>query len=73
MDFSGAVLDGKYIAPAGMKALENLPTKLDLITKIACGIKQVPTKLARATKGVPSNLAYGVKAIADGESDIINA
>jgi hypothetical protein len=35
--------------------------------------KAVPTKLGRATKGVSSKLAYGVKAIADGESDIIQA
>lgn len=73
VEFTGAVLDGKFIEPAGVGALEKLPTRKDLITMIACGIKQVPTKLARATKGVPSNIAYGVKAIADGESDLINA
>ena len=63
----------KFVEPSGIKALEKLPTKKDLIQMVAVGIKQVPTKLARATKGVPSNLAYGVKAIADGESDLINA
>jgi ribosomal protein L10 len=72
-EFTGAVLDGKFVEPSGIKALEKLPTKKDLIQMVAVGIKQVPTKLARATKGVPSNLAYGVKAIADGESDLINA
>ena len=72
-EFTGALLDGKFVEPSGIKALEKLPTKKDLIQMVAVGIKQVPTKLARATKGVPSNLAYGVKAIADGESDLINA
>ena len=73
VEFTGAVLDGKFIDAKGISALEKLPTKKDLITMVAVGIKQVPTKLARATKGVPSNLAYGVKAIADGESDLISA
>ena len=72
-EFTGAVLDGKFVEPTGINALEKLPTKKDLIQMVAVGIKQVPTKLARATKGVPSNLAYGVKAIADGESDLIQA
>jgi large subunit ribosomal protein L10 len=73
VEFTGAVLDGKFVDAKGIVALEKLPTKKDLITMIACGIKQVPTKLARATKGVPSDLAYGVKAIADGKSDVIQA
>ena len=73
VEFTGAVLDGKFVDTNGIDALEKLPTKKDLITMVAVGIKQVPTKLARATKGVPSNIAYGVKAIADGKSDIIQA
>ena len=73
VEFTGAVLDGKFLDSSAIGALEKLPTRKDLITMVAVGIKQVPTKLARATKGVPSNIAYGVKAIADGESDLINA
>jgi large subunit ribosomal protein L10 len=73
VDFTGAVLDGKFIDPTGIAALEKLPTKKDLITMVAVGIKQVPTKLARATNGVPLKMAYGIQAIADGDSDIISA
>jgi len=73
VDFAGAVLDGKYIQPQDMGALEKLPTKKDLMAKIAGCVKQVPTKIARGTKGVPLNLAYGAKAIADGESDLVSA
>jgi large subunit ribosomal protein L10 len=73
VDFTGAVLDGKFIDSVGISALEKLPTKKDLITMVAVGIKQVPTKLARASNGVPLKLAHGVKAIADGKSDVINA
>jgi len=73
VEFAGAVLDGKYVDASGVDALENLPTKKDLITMIAVGIKQVPTKLARGTKGTANKLAYGVKAIADGDSSLITA
>ncbi|CAL6311282.1 unnamed protein product [Bathycoccus prasinos] len=71
IDFTGAVLDEKFLAPHELKPLESLPTKIDLIQKIAVGLKQVPTKLARGTNQVPSKIAYGVRAIADGDSDII--
>ena len=73
VDFTGAVLDGKFIDSAGISALEKLPTKKDLITMVALGIKQVPTKLARGSNGVPLKLAHGMKAIADGKSDIVSA
>mmetsp|Transcript_13072 Transcript_13072/g.43322 ORF Transcript_13072/g.43322 Transcript_13072/m.43322 type:complete len:239 (+) Transcript_13072:75-791(+) len=72
-EFTGAVLDGKWVDVGGIAALEKLPTKKDLIQMVAIGIKQVPTKLARGTRGNASNIAYGVKAIADGESDVISA
>jgi large subunit ribosomal protein L10 len=71
--FTGACMDGQFIAANKMEPLESLPTKLDLITQIAVGIKQVPTKLARGTKGTASKLGYAARAIADGESSIISA
>ena len=71
--FTGAVMDGQFIPANKMAPLEDLPTKLDLITKIAVGIKQVPTKLARGTKGNASKLGYATQAIAEGKSDLIQA
>lgn len=71
--FTGACMDGQFIAPNAMAPLEDLPTKLDLITRIAVGVKQVPTKLARATKGNASKLGYATQAIAEGKSDLIQA
>merc|ERR1719409_692577 len=35
VSFTGACMDGQFIAPDAMKPLEDLPTKLDLITRIA--------------------------------------
>ena len=71
--FTGACMDGQFIAANKIEPLENLPTKIDLITKIAVGIKQVPTKLARGTKGNANKLGYAAKAIAEGKSDLIQA
>jgi len=71
--FSGAVMDGVFIPANKMEPLADLPTKLDLITRIAVGIKQVPTKLARGTKGNASKLGYATQAIAEGKSDLIQA
>ena len=45
---------------------------MDLIQKIAVGLKQVPTKVAHGTKQIPSKIGYGVRAIADGNSDMIS-
>jgi large subunit ribosomal protein L10 len=45
---------------------------MDLIQKIAVGLKQVPTKVARGTKQIPSRIGYGVRAIANSESDLIS-
>jgi large subunit ribosomal protein L10 len=73
IDFTGAVLDERFLHPGELKPLESLPTKIELIQNIAVALKQVPTKLARGTKQVPSKIAYGVRIIADGGSDIISA
>ncbi|CAL6307800.1 unnamed protein product [Bathycoccus prasinos] len=72
IDFTGAVLDEKFLSPSELKPLESLPTKMDLIQKIAVGLKQVPTKVARGTKQIPSRIGYGVRAIANSESDLIS-
>ena len=65
-------MDEKFLAPSELKPLESLPTKMDLIQKIAVGLKQVPTKVAHGTKQIPSKIGYGVRAIADGNSDMIS-
>ena len=54
---------------ADVAALKNMPTKAELMQKVAVLIKRVPTKLALAVKAVPRKVAYGVKALADGDDD----
>jgi len=73
LEWTGGVMDGKYVAPKDINKLESLPTKKQLIGQIAGAIKQVTTKVARATNGVSTKMAYGVKALADGKSELIKA
>jgi hypothetical protein len=73
LTWNGGVMDGKFVKPADISKLESLPTKKQLIGQIAGGIKQVTTKIARANAGVALKMAYGVKAIADGKSELVKA
>lgn len=54
-------LDGELFVGERLEAIVNLPTKKELITKIAQGIKAVPTKVGRSIKAVPAKLgrAFG--------------
>lgn len=62
-------MDGQVIDVSQWARLEKIPTKLELITQIAVGVKATPTKLALSIKAVPRKLAYGVKALADLSDD----
>ena len=48
-----------------LEQVVGLPTKLELITKVAQGIKAVPTKVAKGVKAVPSKLGRAFAAIRD--------
>lgn len=66
---SGGVLEGRFLTGADVESLKNMPTKAELMQKIAILIKRVPTKLALSIKAVPRKVAFGVKALADGDDD----
>lgn len=69
-EIRGGVFDGEYYDTSGVSKVSSLPTKKELITKIAIGIKAVPTKIARSIKAVPTKLGRAVKlAIADGDEE----
>jgi large subunit ribosomal protein L10 len=59
----GGAMDGKFLDGPGVLATSKLPTKQELIAKVASLLKEVPTKLGRGINAVPSKLAYGVKAL----------
>lgn len=54
-----------FIAPKDIPKLKDFPTKLELIARIAGGVKQVTTKLARSVKQVPQKIAIGTKKIVE--------
>lgn len=63
------VMDGEAIDVAKWKSLEKIPTKQELLTQIAVGIKANPRKIAVGIKALPTKLAYGVKALSELNDD----
>ena len=62
-------MDNEFLDANAIKALKNLPTRTEVIAKIAGSIKAVPTKLARSLKQVPQKMAVGVSKLADGDDN----
>lgn len=56
-------MDGQLYVGKTVEAIANLPTKIELITKIAQGIKAVPTKVGRGVNAVPNKLGRAIAAI----------
>ena len=57
----GGAMEGTIYDAAGVKAIGDLPSKDELIARIAGGINAVPTKLARVVKAPNSKLARAIK------------
>eukprot|EP00898_Chlorokybus_atmophyticus_P005093 jgi/Chlat1/5585/Chrsp369S05358 len=68
-DFIGGVMEKKVLAPEDFKTLEKLPTKMELIAKIAGAINAIPTKVALSVKAIPNKVAYAAKAVADQKAE----
>jgi large subunit ribosomal protein L10 len=75
-ELRGGVMQGMALDEAGIKAVIDLPSKEELMariagalnantTKLAVGIKAVPTKLAVGIKEVPGNLVRALKAVSE--------
>lgn len=62
-ELRGGVMEGRALNQDDIKAITDLPTKEELIARIAGAIKAVPTKLAVGVKQVPTKLAVGVKEV----------
>ncbi|MEB3358723.1 MAG: 50S ribosomal protein L10, partial [Synechococcales bacterium] len=59
----GGVMEGRALTEADVNAITELPTKEELIARIAGAINAIPTKLAVGTKAVPTKLAVGIKEV----------
>ncbi len=64
-ELRGGVMEGRALTQAQVKAIADLPSKEQLIAQIAGGINGLATKIAVGVKEVPSMLARGVKAISE--------
>ena len=62
-ELRGAVLDGQALTEDDVKALTELPSKEELMARLAGGLKAIPTKLAVGLNAVPTKLAVGIKEV----------
>lgn len=62
---TGGALENVLVTGPALEAVVGLPSKKDLITKIAQGIKAVPTKVAKGIKAVPDKVGRAFAAYRD--------
>lgn len=62
-ELRGGVMEGRALNEDDIKAITELPTKEELMARIAGGIKAVPSKLAVGLNAVPTKLAVGVREV----------
>jgi large subunit ribosomal protein L10 len=65
----GGAMEGRLLTEADVKAIADLPSKEQLMAQIAGAINGVATKLAVGVKEVPSSLARALQAYVDKDSD----
>ncbi len=63
----GAVMEGKLLSEAEVKALGDLPSKDVLMSQIAGALNAITAKIAIGIKEVPASIARGVDAYAQKE------
>lgn len=62
-ELRGGVMDGRALSLQDIQLLKDLPTKEQLMARIAGGIKAIPTKLAVGINAVPKKLAVGINEV----------
>ncbi len=62
-ELRGGVFDGQALTEEDVKALSELPSKEELMARLAGGLKAIPTKLAVGLNAVPTQLAVGIKEV----------
>jgi large subunit ribosomal protein L10 len=59
----GGVMEGQPLTEAQVKAITELPTKEELMARLAGAINAMPTRVARGLNAVPTKLAVGIKEV----------
>jgi large subunit ribosomal protein L10 len=65
----GGAMEGRLLSEADVKAIADLPSKEQLMAQIAGGLNALATKVAVGIKEVPSSIARGLQAYADTDKD----
>ncbi len=67
-ELRGGVMEGQALTMQQVEALGDLPSKDQLYAQIAGAINALATKIAVGVKEVPSGLARGIKAVSEKEN-----
>lgn len=62
-EIRGGVMEGRALTEDDIKALTELPSKEELMARLAGGINAIPTKLAVGLNAVPTQVAVGIKEV----------
>lgn len=62
-EIRGGVMEGKALTQDDVKALTELPSKEELMARLAGGLKSIPTKLAVGLNAVPTQIAVGINEV----------
>ena len=65
LEVKGGMMQGQFVTAEEIAAIASLPSKEELIAKIAGAISGVARGLAVSINGVPSGLAQAIKQVAD--------
>jgi large subunit ribosomal protein L10 len=69
----GGVMEGQALTEEQVKAITELPTKEELMARLAGAIKAMPTRVAVGINAVPTKLAVGIKEVPASLSRAIKA
>jgi large subunit ribosomal protein L10 len=67
-ELRGGVMEGRALSKAQIEAIGDLPSKEQLYAQIAGALNALATKIAVGVKEVPSSIARGVKAVSEKEA-----
>ncbi|MBD2260276.1 50S ribosomal protein L10 [Pseudanabaena sp. FACHB-2040] len=68
-ELRGGVMEGKALSKEQVEAIGDLPSKDQLYAQIAGALNALATKVAVGIKEVPSSLARGIKAVSEQDND----
>jgi large subunit ribosomal protein L10 len=69
LDLRGGVMEGRALTQADVKAIQDLPSKEQLMAQIAGALNAVTAKVAIGINQVPSGLARAIQAVADKDQE----